>query len=244
MRIRADFDRRAAVHAADIEWVPSPVAGVERKMLDRLGEEVARATSIVRFAPDSRFAPHTHGGGEEFLVLEGVFEDEEGAYPAGTYVRNPPGSRHTPGSKPGCVLFVKLWQFHPRDRQRLVVDSSSRTPLRTPDRAGVRIAPLFGNRREQVRLERWEPGARVRYRPTGGIELLCLEGGFEEAGEAFRRLSWLRLPVGAPLDAMAGRTGCLLWVKEGHLAHIRAPGADCGDPTSVPAAAPPARSAR
>ena len=106
MEINADFSRRVAVHAARLPWVPSPMPGVERRMLDRIGGEVARATSIVRYAPGSRFSPHTHGGGEEFLVLEGVFEDEHGAYPAGSYVRNPPTSRHTPGSAPGCVLFV------------------------------------------------------------------------------------------------------------------------------------------
>src|SRR5690606_28983747 len=96
VEINSAFDERAAVHAAQMEWVPSPMPGVERRMLDRIGGEVARATSLVRYAPASRFAAHTHGGGEEFYVLEGVFQDERGDYPAGTYVRNPPTSRHTP----------------------------------------------------------------------------------------------------------------------------------------------------
>ena len=95
MRLNADFSARAAFHAARIPWVPSPMAGVERRMLDRIGEEVARATSIVRYAPDSHFSAHRHGGGEEFLVLEGVFQDEHGDYPAGYYIRNPPTSAHT-----------------------------------------------------------------------------------------------------------------------------------------------------
>ncbi len=116
MELNHDFARRAAVHAAGIAWAPSPIAGIERRMLDRIGDEVARATSIVRYAPHSRFSTHTHGGGEEFLVLDGVFEDEHGGYPAGSYVRNPPSSRHTPGSASGCVLFVKLWQLDPADR--------------------------------------------------------------------------------------------------------------------------------
>src|ERR1051325_10252991 len=98
MEINADFSRRGAVHAARLPWVLSPMAGVERRMLDRIGDEVARATSIVRYAPDSRSSPHTHGGGEEFLVLAGVFQDEYGKYPVGSYVRNSPTSRHTPGS--------------------------------------------------------------------------------------------------------------------------------------------------
>jgi ChrR Cupin-like domain len=113
MNLNSDFRARAAVHAARLDWTPSPIPGVDRRMLDRIGDEVARATSIVRYAAYSHFSPHTHGGGEEFLVLEGVFQDEHGDYPPGTYVRNPPTSSHTPGSEPGCTIFVKLWQFDP-----------------------------------------------------------------------------------------------------------------------------------
>jgi anti-sigma factor ChrR (cupin superfamily) len=97
MEINADFSQRVAVHTARLPWVPSPTAGVERRMLDRIGDEVARATSIVRYAPGSQFSPHSHGGGEEFLVLEGAFHDEHGEFPAGSYIRNPPTSRHAPG---------------------------------------------------------------------------------------------------------------------------------------------------
>src|SRR3954470_12513782 len=88
MRIHADFSQRVVVRPGDVPWVPSPAAGIERRMLDRIGEEVARATSFVRYAPRSRFSPHVHGGGEEFLVLEGEFADESGRYPEGFYVRN------------------------------------------------------------------------------------------------------------------------------------------------------------
>src|SRR5262245_61317317 len=108
MNLNADFTKRAAVHAGAPEWQASPMPGVERRLLDRIGDEVARATSIVRYAPESHFSPHVHGGGEEFLVFEGVFQDERGDFPAGSYVRNPPQSRHTPGSKSGCTIFVKL----------------------------------------------------------------------------------------------------------------------------------------
>src|SRR5438105_15557711 len=98
---------------------PRQSPGSTRRMLDRIGDEVARATSIVRYAPASPFSAHTHGGGEEFLVLDGVFQDEHGDYPVGSYIRNPPTSRHTPSSKLGCVLFVKLWQFDLEDRTKV-----------------------------------------------------------------------------------------------------------------------------
>ncbi|MBA98530.1 MAG: cupin, partial [Roseobacter sp.] len=111
MDLNADFSQRVVVHSDTIDWQPSPIEGVDRRMLDRIGDEVARATTIVRYAPGSRFSAHTHTGGEEFIVLDGVFQDEHGNYPAGTYVRNPPTTSHTPGSKAGCTIFVKLWQF-------------------------------------------------------------------------------------------------------------------------------------
>ena len=226
MELNADFSRRVAIHAARLGWTPSPVAGVERRMLDRIGEEVARATSIVRYAPQSRFCAHTHGGGEEFFVLEGVFQDEEGDFPAGTYVRNPPTSHHTPGSAPGCVILVKLWQFDLADRTPVRIDTVARPYAPDPERPEVEIMPLFRDGREDVRLERWRPGAAVALPVPGGAEILVLDGGFEEGGERFERQSWLRLPCGSALRATAGPAGCTAWVKSGHLRHLpRAPAA-------------------
>jgi ChrR-like protein with cupin domain len=220
MELNADFSRRAVVHAARLGWTPSPIAGVDRRMLDRIGDEVARATSIVRYAPDSRFSAHTHGGGEEFLVLDGVFQDEHGDYPAGSYIRNPPTSRHTPGSAPGCVLFVKLWQFDPDDRTEVRIDAGSRPFAAAAGRPGVECLPLFRDAREDVRLERWAPGAAITLTAAGGAELLVLEGGFDEDAERFAPQSWLRLPSGSALRATAGPEGCEVWVKTGHLDHI------------------------
>jgi hypothetical protein len=194
------------------------MAGVERRMLDRIGDEVARATSIVRYRPASHFSPHTHGGGEEFLVLDGVFQDEAGDHPAGSYVRNPPTSRHTPGSASGCTLFVKLWQFDPADRVQITLDTGNRSFETAPGRAGVELLPLYRDGVEDVRLERWSPGAAVTLALPGGLELLVLTGSFTEGSENFVEQSWLRLPPGAVLDAVAGPSGCRLWAKSGHLA--------------------------
>ena len=119
MKINANFDQVAFEHSADMPWVASPMPGVSRRMLDRIGDEVARATSIVRYDPGSHFSSHVHSGGEEFLVLEGVFQDEYGDYPAGTYVRNPVNTEHTPASAPGCEIFVKLWQFGEAEQEIL-----------------------------------------------------------------------------------------------------------------------------
>lgn len=220
MEINADFTRRAAVHSDHIPWVHSPIAGVDRRMLDRIGGEVARATSIVRYAAGSHFSPHTHDGGEEFLVLDGVFADEHGEFPAGSYIRNPPTSRHAPGSMPGCVLFVKLWQFDLDDRTSVRLDTGAMTFEPAPGRDGVVMLPLFQDTRESVRLERWKPHAAIDLLLPGGAELLVLKGSFIENEETFVPRSWLRLPAGSSLTARAGSQGCEVWVKTGHLAQV------------------------
>ncbi len=223
--LNADFSRRAVVHADSEPWIPSPMPGVDRRPLDRIGDEVARATTVVRYAPGSAFSPHVHGGGEEFLVLEGVFQDEHGDYPAGSYVRNPPTSSHTPASAPGCTILVKLWQFDPDDRTwvRIAPGEVAFEP-RAP---GAVSALLHRDAFEEVRLERWDPGARIALSPRDGVEIFVLGGGFREAGETFGRWSWLRLPKGARLDAEAGPDGAAVWMKTGHLARApKGPGRD------------------
>lgn len=217
MQLNANFSERVAVHAAGLAWKASPMPGVDRRMLDRLGEEVARATSIVRYAPKSRFSPHVHTGGEEFLVLEGVFQDEHGDFPAGSYIRNPPQSSHTPGSETGCTIFVKLWQFDLADRTPVRLDTNQMDFTPAPGRPGVEIMPLFQDAREQVRLERWQPGASVDIDAPGGLEILVLDGAFTEGGEDFVPQSWLRLPKDGTGRAEAGPDGTRIWSKSGHL---------------------------
>ncbi|MEM9385238.1 MAG: cupin domain-containing protein [Pseudomonadota bacterium] len=226
MELNADFFQRVLLHEDEVPWQASPMAGVQRRMLDRIGAEVARATTIVRYAPGSHFSPHTHGGGEEFIVLDGVFQDEHGDFPAGAYVRNPPTSRHTPGSAPGCVIFVKLWQFAPEDRTPVMIDMNKMASVEARDRPGVSVMPLFEDARESVRLEMWAPGQAVGLDLPGGGEFLVLEGEFAESGDRLRKHSWLRLPIGGQLSAVAGAEGARVWVKAGHLPFAKAPVVD------------------
>lgn len=220
MRVNANFEERAVVHGAAEPWVASPAPGVHRRMLDRIGEEVARATTIVKFAPESAFDAHTHGGGEEFVVLEGVFSDEYGDFPAGSYVRNPPTSRHTPSSAPGCTILVKLCQFHADDRTHVRMATDKMRPVDAAGRPGVSIVPLYADEREEVRIEHWKGGADIAIDAPGGLEAFVLKGRFTEAGEEFGRHSWLRLPQGARLEAKAGDFGAQVWIKSGHLLHL------------------------
>ena len=220
MRINADFSKRIAVHSSQMEWVQSPMPGVERRMLDRIGAEVARATSIVRYAPGSSFSAHTHDGGEEFLVLEGVFQDEHGDYPVGSYVRNPPTSSHTPSSAQGCVILVKLHQFDATDRIPVSIRTAEIAPAAIAGRTGVGTIPLYRDAREDVRIEVWDPGTVVSVGAPGGLEVFVLDGGYDESGENFAKHSWLRLPPGDILHAIAGAEGARVWIKSGHLCHV------------------------
>lgn len=222
MELHSDFTQRVAVHGASLPWTASPMHGVERRMLDRLGGEVARATSVVRYAPGSKFSAHTHHGGEEFVVLDGTFEDEHGEFPAGSYVRNPPTSAHTPGSREGCTIFVKLWQFDPDDREQVWVDTA-RGRFDETDNHGIERMPLFSDAVESVRLERWRPGACVDVELPAGGEFLVLRGSFIEQQDELRTESWLRMPPASRLRATAGGDGATVWVKTGHLIERVAP---------------------
>ena len=201
MEINADFSKRVVVHSEQLEWLASPMAGVSRRMLDRIGDEVARATTIVKYEPQSHFSPHVHTGGEEFIVLEGVFQDEHGDFPAGSYIRNPPQSSHTPGSEPGCTIFVKLWQFDLGDRTQVRIDMDKVNRISDPDHTGVTVSLLHEDAREQVSMQHWQPGAEIELDPEGGAEVLVLEGSFEDSGDVLMKHSWLRIPVAGRLKA-------------------------------------------
>ncbi len=215
MDLNADFSKRVVVHSTCVEWSASPMPGVDRRMLDRIGGEVARATSIVRYAPGSKFSAHTHAGGEEFIVLDGVFQDEYGDFPAGTYVRNPPTTSHTPGSREGCTIFVKLWQFDLKDRIQFHVDM---------DAVAVGgIAVLHEDAFETVSYRKLHPGEELTQDAPGGAEILVLDGEIAEGSDRLAKGGWLRLPMNSMLSAVAGAEGARVWMKTGHLPHAKPP---------------------
>lgn len=216
MHIRSDFSQRAVVRPGDADWVASPMAGVDRQMLDRIGDEVARATSIVRYAPDSFFSEHEHGGGEEIIVLDGVFSDEHGDYPAGSYLRNPIGTKHSPHSKDGCTIFVKLHQFAKDDQRQMAIDTRAEG-FRPGLVDGLSVQPLHSHGHESVALVKWEPGTVFnRHRHWGGEEILVLEGTFQDEYGDYPKGTWLRSPHLSEHTPFS-EEGCLIYVKTGHL---------------------------
>lgn len=216
MLVNANFDERIVIDTLKNDWVSSPVPGVKRNMLDRLGAEDARATSIVRYAAGSAFTPHEHPLGEEFLVLSGIFSDEHGHYPAGSYVRNPPGSRHTAYSDNGCELFVKVRQFDAADTKRVVIDTKSAT-FRQGLVPGLKVLPLHEFGTEHAALVRWAPGTKFQpHTHWGGEEIFVLEGVFSDEHGDYPSGTWLRSPHMSVHNPYSG-PGCLIYVKVGHL---------------------------
>lgn len=218
MLIHPDFSRPALLKAEDHQWVSSPQPGVERVMLDRLGEEKARATSLVRYAPGSVFPAHGHPGGEEILVLSGTFTDDSGDHGAGWYLRNPPGSSHQPSSAEGALIFVKLWQMAPDDQHTVRIDTRDPAAWRH-DESGA-VCPLFDSESEQVCLRRYPDGAAVKLDMHGGAELLVTQGTLWAAGERLLRGGWLRWPPNVPCALSAGEGGVTIYLKTGHLSAL------------------------
>jgi len=215
MLVNADLSLPAALRPGEARWLASPASGVTRLPLERDGGEVARATTLVRFAPGARFEAHAHDAGEEYFVVDGTFSDESGDHLAGTYVRNPPGSRHAPFTHDGATLFVKLRQFEPGDGAHVVVDTRAASWLPTAV-AGQEMLPLHEFAGVRTFLMRWAPGvtARVPDHPTG-VELFVLDGAVDDGQQRYPAGSWLRRP-GRGLPRLDAEAATLL-IKTGHL---------------------------
>ena len=224
MLINADFTCRASLAPEQYQWVSSPQNGVERVMLDRVGAEKARATSIVRYAPDSHFPHHLHPGGEEILVLSGTFSADNIDYPAGWYLRNPPNSGHQPYSKEGTVIFVKLWQMPAEEARYVAIDTNDAANWQKQGNRNV--CHLFSDNSEQVSLQRLNANeALFTGTVSGGAEILVLDGeliddDIIDNAQTYTRGSWIRLPVGALPKIKAGAQGVTVYLKTGHLSHI------------------------
>jgi anti-sigma factor ChrR (cupin superfamily) len=221
--INGDLSQRVAVDTAAMPWSPSPSPKVWRKRVHRVGPaESGQVTSVVRYDAGSSFPEHPHPDGEEILVLEGVFSDDRGDWPAGTYLLNPEGYRHAPSSREGCVLFVKLRQYPGKDRAKVALDTNALS-WEPGDADGLEYKSLYAQAgfADSTRLERWTPGARPGHRDyPDGVEIFVLSGEFEDELGRYTAGSWLRLPIGGAHTPRSA-SGCTLYVKRGGQRYLR-----------------------
>ena len=216
MLLNADLTQRCVIDSTQLPWLDSPAPKVQRRLLERVGAEVARATSVVRYAPGARFDAHTHDLGEEILVLEGTLSDELGDYGPGTFIKNPPGSQHAPFSEGGCTLVVKLRHLDPLDQQRVVVPTRQ-APWHQGLVPGLTVLPLWEFGTCHSAMVRWAPGTYFNpHRHFGGEEIFVVEGVFSDEHGHYPQGSWLRSPHLSQHQPFS-REGCLILVKTGHL---------------------------
>ncbi|MFI8554367.1 cupin domain-containing protein [Psychrobacter sp. NPDC077938] len=219
MLINADFSQRASLTPEAHQWIKSPQNGVERVMLDRVGAEKARATSLVRYAPNSYFPHHLHPGGEEILVLSGTFSADDTHYPAGWYLRNPPTSGHRPYSDEGAVIFVKLRQMSSDETQHVAIDTYNNDNWQ--QQGNRTVCPLFFDGVERVSLQRIDAGELLFTETVhGGAEILVVAGELIEGKQVYQQDSWIRLPIDANVQIKAGVEGATIYLKTGHLDHV------------------------
>ena len=216
--LNADFDSRVVIDTAAMDWQASPSPTVWRKRLSASGPtEAGVVTTIVRYDADSSYATHPHPGGEEIFVLDGIFSDEHGDFPAGSFLLNPEGVSHAPFSKDGCVLFVKLRQYEGEGRERVAIDSNA---LEWKEyRPGAWMKPLYSQKGfpENVRLIRIDSGAGpFPHSHPGGEEVLVLDGELRDEHGVYPALTWTRSPAGSA-HAPYSETGCVLLARTGFL---------------------------
>lgn len=210
-----DFSKVVVIRSQDQAWQDSPAAGVQRIPLERENAESGHVSSIVQYAAGSKFSQHSHPAGEEIYVLEGVFSDEHGDYPAGTYIRNPAGSKHAPFSKDGCTLFVKLNQFIEGDDQAVIINTNEQPWLQ--GQGGLTVMPLHEYQGHSTALVHWPAGERFApHKHWGGEEILVLKGEFKDEHGGYEKGTWIRSPHLSQHFPFVDEETVIL-VKVGHL---------------------------
>ena len=210
-----DMSRIVVINHHDQEWQASPMAGVKRISLEREAAESGHVSSIVQYAAGSHFSEHFHPQGEEIFVLEGVFSDENGDYPAGSYLRNPPGSHHAPFSEGGCTLFVKLNQFKQGDQTQLAINTNKQSWLQ--GQGGLTVMPLHEFEGSSTALVRWPAGERFApHKHWGGEEIMVLKGEFKDEHGSYPKGTWIRSPHLSQHFPFVDEETIIL-VKVGHL---------------------------
>jgi anti-sigma factor ChrR (cupin superfamily) len=191
--LNMNFEQQVIIDTNRMQWQESPAKGVWRKPLARAEKERGHATSVVKYDAGSQFSEHAHPKGEEIFVLEGVFSDQTGDYPKGTYIRNPEGFSHSPFSKDCCVLFVKLYQFQADDSEQVRIDTKQTPWLQ--GQGNLQVMPLHSFGTESTALVFWPAGEKfVPHTHMGGEEIFVLQGEFIDEHGRYPAGTWIRSP--------------------------------------------------
>lgn len=237
MQLRSDLSIPHVVDSNLIPFVDSPTQGVQRRMLDRTGNEVARATTIVKYSPFARFPRHTHTGGEEFVILDGIFSDDlSGDHGPMSYCRHGIGTQHEPWTgEQGALLLVKLRQMNdPTETPIITIDTENSNEWKINSNENRQRLDLFSNTKtgESVWMEKWNPGFESDNWTVGqgGEEIFILKGdmNFENVDGTDDENNknhctqgfWIRRPINWEGRQFKVKTehGCQLFIKTGHLA--------------------------
>lgn len=210
-----DFSVNLNINTSNIDWIESPSKMVLRKPLEREAAESGHVTSVVKYLAGASFSAHSHPLGEEIFVLEGVFSDENGDYPAGSYLRNPPGSSHSPFSKDGCLLFVKLNQFSKSDQEPVCIDTN-KTAWRQ-GHGNLEVMPLHTFETSSTALVKWPKNEKfLPHKHFGGEEILVLKGTFKDEHGEHPKGTWIRSAHLSEHHPFVDEETIIL-VKTGHL---------------------------
>jgi len=220
--INGDMSAHVVVDTNSMPWNASPSSTVWRKRLHLVGPaESGQVTSVVRYREQSQFSPHGHPDGEEILILSGVFSDEHGDWPAGSYLLHPDGFRHAPYSRDGCLLFVKLRQYPGMDRSYVAMNTNAMSWESVDAGRARKLLYAQPGYQDTSRLEQWSADAALGdLAYPRGAELFLLRGSFADAQGRYEAHTWMRLPAHFT-HRPTTQEGCELYIKEGGFAYLR-----------------------
>lgn len=212
----ADFKQRVVLDSTPLPWQNSDVTGVKIKVLEAVQSGEPRLTMLIQFDAGSFYDLRQHHGGEEFLVLEGSINDENGIYETGCYVRNPVGTRHILTSSTGCILFAKMGEFSELDREHRQIETHSESLWLPGPVDGTSVLPLHMYDTRSVLLIRWDDDAK--FKPNlhpQGEEVFVISGKLRDDEQDYTNHHWIRNPI-PHWQSWAAEKNTLVYYKNGH----------------------------
>lgn len=209
------------VDTNQMPWEPTEWQAISRKVLELVNDpKKGRETSLLKFEPGAKIPTHVLKHRLDVFVLEGAYEDDHGEYGPHTFIRNPPGLRHTPASKGGCVIYAK-WRvpIRPNAGERIVIDAKTAQWLDFPHR-GANVLHLYPNADgiETGRIGNVHPNRKIpSHDHSIGEETFVLKGCLKDEYTAYTPGIWFRMPCGVPHAPYTEGDGCMMLIREGDL---------------------------